>query len=551
MSRPFSLALVLVPLSGAAWAAQIDLASRIDRVTVFPDAAQVTRVAAIDLPAGTSTLILRGLPATLDPASLRVEGRGSASFAIGSVDSRMTPGEAKPVVDAALESRIEALRREKEDVEARIATADTRRAMIERYSQASPEKLSAESRPLEVAQWSAAWDAVSAGLAAVHKDLRDLRRRAAELDGEISALERARPRPPRPGAPKRDVLVAVEAAAALKGEVTLTYRVGGAAWSASYDARLDSGDKGREPSLDLTRRAEVSQRTGEDWSDVVLSVSTVRVARNASPPDLPPVVAQLYEPPRPMPAARGASQMLEADRKVQVMAAPAPATVPAQEVQASVEAGAFQATFTAPGRVDVAQDGAVKSFVLSRRSLKPALAVKAAPVVDETAYLQASFSHEDQAPLLPGQVSLHRDGTFVGRARVGLVAPGDKVDLGFGADDRVKIERSPLRRRESEPGWIGNAKTDLSEFKTTVRNLHATPMRITIVDRVPVSENSAVTVETLRETTPPTQAQVDDKRGVMAWSYDYAPGETKEIRLSYRVRWPADRDLSLEPRPVR
>jgi uncharacterized protein (TIGR02231 family) len=554
MSRHLALALVLLPFGGIASAADVELASRIDRVTVFPDAAQVTRVAAVDLAAGPSTLVLRGLPATLDPGSLRVEGKGSAAFAIGSVDSRVTPGDAKPVVDPALEGRIEALRREREDLDARHATAEARRAMIERYAQASPEKLSAESKPLEIGQWAAAWEAVGTGLAAVHRDLRDLRRRIADVDTEIAALERARPRPPRPGAPKRDVIVAVEAGAPLKGEVTVTYRVAGASWTASYDARLDSGGKGREPSLDFTRRAEVSQRTGEDWTDVVLSVSTARVARNASPPDLPPVIAQFYEPPRPVPMTRrSAGETAEAPN--QRLSAPMPAAAPpmeaAKDLEAHVEAGAFQATFTAPGRVDVAQDGAMKSFVLAKRSLQPTLEVKAAPVIDETAYLEASFMQQDQAPLLPGQVSLHRDGTFVGRSRIGLIAPGDRVDLGFGVDDLVKIERAPLRRRESEPGWIGNAKTDLVEFKTTVRNLHATPMRITIVDRVPVSENSAITVETLRETTPPTKPQVDDKRGVMAWSYDYAAGDAKDIRLSYRIRWPADRDLALQPRPLR
>ncbi len=36
----------------------------------------------------------------------------------------------------------------------------------------------------------------------------------------------------------------------------------------------------------------------------------------------------------------------------------------------------------------------------------------------------------------------------------------------------------------------------------------------------------------------------------MAWTWDYAPGEQKEIRLGYRVKWPADRELMYEPRPI-
>jgi hypothetical protein len=75
------------------------------------------------------------------------------------------------------------------------------------------------------------------------------------------------------------------------------------------------------------------------------------------------------------------------------------------------------------------------------------------------------------------------------------------VNLGFGADDRVKVARVPLLRRENEPSWLGQTKTDLREFKTTVRNLHAQPTRSSVIDRLPFSENAAIQVEELREMT--------------------------------------------------
>jgi len=228
--------------------------------------------------------------------------------------------------------------------------------------------------------------------------------------------------------------------------------------------------------------------------------------------------------------------------------APAP-LAKAEEVQASVEASTFQASFNVPGRVTVPQD-AVKTFVLGKRGIAPTLIVKSAPVADETAYLEASFTNEDEAPLLPGEVAIHRDGAYVGKARLKLTATGDTVELGFGADDKVKVTRVPLRRRENEPTWIGQTKTDLREFKTTVKNLHAQPLRISIVDRLPFSENAAIQVEQLRETTPPTEKQVNDKRGVMGWTWDYAPGEQKEIRLAYRLKWPVEREVVFEPKPV-
>ena len=140
-------------------------------------------------------------------------------------------------------------------------------------------------------------------------------------------------------------------------------------------------------------------------------------------------------------------------------------------------------------------------------------------------------------------MQLHRDGAFVGKTRIGLTASGDQLDIGFGADDRIKIERAPVKKRENDPAWYTSSKFQMSDFRTVITNLHARPMRVTIHDRIPVSENTAIVVEQLRETTAPTEKQVGDKRGVMAWSWDMQPNEKKEVRVAYRMKWPADRDV--------
>src|SRR5262252_9307243 len=76
-------------------AADIEAHSHIDSVVVRPDAAQVTRIAELDLPAGVSTILFKGLPIGLDPGSLRVAGEASGQLAIGSVDARVSATETK------------------------------------------------------------------------------------------------------------------------------------------------------------------------------------------------------------------------------------------------------------------------------------------------------------------------------------------------------------------------------------------------------------------------------------------------------------------------
>jgi uncharacterized protein (TIGR02231 family) len=143
-------------------------------------------------------------------------------------------------------------------------------------------------------------------------------------------------------------------------------------------------------------------------------------------------------------------------------------------------------------------------------------------------------------------VSLLRDGVFVGKSRIGLTAPGESVDLGFGPDDRIKVERAPVRAREND-ALNASTKFRLFDFRTVVTSRQSRPVKVQVIDRVPVSENTAVTVEQLKETTPPTDKQIGTMRGVMGWSFDLKPGEKREIRTAWRVRWPAERELVESP----
>lgn len=567
MRSHIAAALILAP--GLASAAETELSSRIDRVTVFPDGAVVTRLGKADLLQGVSQIVLRGLPATIDPASIRVEGKGLAqglgdgSFSVGAVDVRVTPGDARPVLDMVMEEKLKTLRDEKEKLSGQIAAIEAKRATIERFAQVGPDKLGPDGKALPVADWPAVFEAIGTALVKVQDELRGTRNRLSDVEAEIASLERARPQAGRPGAPKRDVAIAVEAPQPVAAEFTVTYRVTGANWTPTYEARLAT--TGEKPEIALTRRAEIRQRTGEAWDDVALALSTTRSAGGTRAPDLTPMQVAFFEPsvvyesraragaiaPAPMAAARAKAEAeATADalaKQSQRSAAPKPA-----EIQvATIEAGAYQANFQVPGRASIPQDGSAKTVTLTQRKAEATLAARTVPELEQKAYLEAGFVHDEEAPLLAGRVALHRDGTYVGMGQFNLVAPGDKVELGFGADDRIKVSFAPVKRRENDPSWLGQTRTDLREFRTVVKSLHTRPVKVTVLERIPFSESSGITVETIAaQTTPPTEKQVGDRRGVAAWTFDLAAGAEKEIKLAYRIKWPGDRELSYEEQPL-
>ena len=536
-------------------AAQTEITSAIESVTVYPDGATVTRRIRVDLPQGDSVLQAVDFPPTLDPASLRVEGEAPAKLTIAGIDAR-PPRAERPPPDPALDDRIEALRDDRARLDGKIAAAAARRKFAERFAEQAPAGLGEKGEARPLGEWRAAFAAVEDEVMTADTAIRDAQIMQRNIDRELARLDAERTaNPPR----KMEVRIDINSDAATTATLLVSYTVHGARWSPLYDARLDTGGRDRKPSLTLVRRAEIVQATGEDWRDVDLVVSTVRTAKGGSAPELRPLVVRYPAPLPPLP--QGA--------QLRGNATPPPPAAPqsrvrgnfqqgfaggkeedkiaAEEQEATADTGGFQAVYRIPGRISVTASEGAKSFRISSTVVVPDLLVRAAPALDATAFLEASFKHAEDAPLLPGRVAIYRDGTYVGRGQMAMSPKDEDVRLGFGADDHIKVVRSTVRQVEGSAGMINSAKTDRREYKTSIRNGHDASIRVVIEDQVPVSEIEDIKVELLPATTAPTEKDVRNRRGVMAWNLEVGPGETKEIRVAWRLRWPADKTIVLAP----
>jgi uncharacterized protein (TIGR02231 family) len=103
------------------------------------------------------------------------------------------------------------------------------------------------------------------------------------------------------------------------------------------------------------------------------------------------------------------------------------------------------------------------------------------------------------------------------------------------------------RRLEGTAGLIGSSKVDEREFKTSIRNGHDFAVQFAIEDQVPVSDSEDIQVEMLPITTSPTKRDLRDRRGVLEWAFEAKPGESRDIKLGWRVRWPKDKTVQFAP----
>ena len=184
---------------------------------------------------------------------------------------------------------------------------------------------------------------------------------------------------------------------AARATFRVSYTVRGARWAPLYDARLDSGTRERKPALELIRRAEIVQQTGEDWSDVALSVSTVRTAKGGSAPELRPLIVRY-----PSRRRAGREPRDRPDRATRA------GDLPARSPSADAAAGragddaaqhaarrsarprsrpaAIRSSSASPAASAVAANEGAKSFRIATATIAPDLLVRATPALDETAY---------------------------------------------------------------------------------------------------------------------------------------------------------------------
>jgi uncharacterized protein (TIGR02231 family) len=560
--RVLSHTIVLVACS--AWplaAAEVAGTSTIAAVTVFPRGAEVTRNAQMKVAQGEHVLIFNDLPAQAVAGSIRVEGRSTGRLEIGSVDTkRVKIPRLDPAISDSkrrkLEAAIETLRDERAAIAAEVLAAEAQKKFIESLIALPTRPKAAPNSTAEKGEdWGDIFLLIGSRLAEAEKARLAAGIKAREIDRRVADLERSLSELAPVEDMRTEVRVNVTAAAALEANLLLRYQVPAASWQSLYDARLTTGARNVAPSLLLVRRAAIEQRTGEDWREVALTLSTTRPSSDAAAPALPsitvdyvpdPAKVQSMAPPA-MPSAlprQVSSSDRSAGRRDEVAAveAPAPSEVVVEEQRATVEAAPFQALFALPGRVTISSSGEVKRVQIDDARVEPAIVVRAVPRLQTQAYLYAKVSMPKTTTYLPGTVSLFRDGTYSGTGQLPLLAPGQEHEIGFGGDDSVRVRYAAIEDKRGETGLISSSLTDTRSFRITVKNLHERPVAVSILDHVPTSKQQDIKVE-MTGKTPPTRRDVDDKRGVVAWEANLQPDEERQIEFGYRISWPAGKRI--------
>ena len=335
--------------------------------------------------------------------------------------------------------------------------------------------------------------------------------------------------------------VAIESPQPAATVLEISYVLVGTGWVPFYDihASVERGE------ATIQYYGQVLQATGEDWSQVELSLSTAHPARSAKMPDLRLVVVGTA-------TGRGGDvqtaqalgshlqrswAQLDGIIKHQNEAVYVKRDVTGLELPADTfgpQTSSYVFRIKTPETIP--SDGSPHKVTIATSAFRCVADRVSTPKVSAHVYLKTQLHNTSDFPYMPGDMNIFLENDFIGAGAIEMVSPGEKFEVFLGADEGIKVTRS-LDTRKVEAGTLHKAHY-VSSIK--VENFKAKPVTLTVVDQMPVSRDSDVEVMPDADLTVPTERTSE---GRLSWAIEIGPGQSREIRLAYRVYYPANRPV--------
>ncbi|NLJ43495.1 MAG: DUF4139 domain-containing protein [Bacteroidales bacterium] len=516
-----------------------EIKAPVKHVTVYPDRAQVTHEATVEIPSGSTLLKLTGLSPYIDPQSIQVKGYGD--FVIMSVNQQnnyLENLEDLPEVKN-IRNQIETLQAKVEDEKTVVTVLQEKEAFLvaNRAVLIKETTFTAEQFKNIMDLYTNSMDQVKTAVLKKTRIIKDYEKQIAALQKQISDKFGKQQ------LPSGVITVSLSSSKPSSGKLSFSYVVSNAGWYPSYDIRVDDITK----PVTLFYKANVFQNTGVSWKDVKLSFSNATPWIAGDIPVLDTWFIDYYIPePKPGIVLRGyASGVKRANEQVMAeMDAAKNAEMKEVEVMpAPVDkrTGETTVTFDITVPYTLEPDGKVQTIEIQRTTTPAGFKYLTVPKLSPLAYLTGNITDWAKQGLISGEATLYFENTFVGKSYLNVNQLKDTLTVSLGTDNSILVKREK-RQDYTSKRTLGSNKTETYSFLITLRNNKNSAIRISVNDQIPVSSNSGIEVDAVEL----TGAKFNPQTGEVKWDLDLKPQENRQLILTYSVKYPKDKTIILE-----
>lgn len=508
--------------------------SQITDVTVFLNRAQVTRQIKTQLQSGKTELVVGGLTSMLDPQSIQVSGRGNFII-LG------TSHQQNYLTDVNMPKSLKMLRDSVEWLSKQILLEQSQKEILnkEEGMLMSNQKIGGANQNLSVAELKGMADFYRTRLSEIVSSrmkeddkVKKLQERMSKLQQQFNSQNEMYQRN------TSEIVISVSAEAATNADLEVNYVVANAGWTPQYDIRAIN----TKSPMQLNYKANVFQSTGEEWKNVKLKLSTANPNQSGLKPELFAWYLDFYQPvqlsegvrtksPRMMKAMAREAETDKAEERI------SPASTAAEYVTTIQTSLNTEFDIALPYTITSASKPTLVD--IRNYELKAIYNYATAPKLDNDAFLLAKATGWEELSLLPGEANIFFEGTFTGKSFIDPNNIKDTLALSLGRDKRIVVKREKLKDLTSRK-FIGTNQKESYAWEISVRNTKSEPVRVSVEDQIPVSQNSQI------EVTPTDLANAvyNKDTGKLSWDMKLQPNETKKIVFKYEVKYPKDKQVN-------
>ncbi|WNY26827.1 mucoidy inhibitor MuiA family protein [Methanolapillus ohkumae] len=524
---------------------------KIMEATVFLTGVQLKRAETLKLEAGINKITFGGISESIYTES--VTAAVDHDCHILSFSPQM-----RSVSDASGAGRIVELLKKKKDLELQTRKIESRIYVCEQERELLEiNRVVAGKNGLRADELKETMDYFKSKLTEIENEKIDLRPQLEELRDQIRKIEYE---VGSSTVKKNEFEVDVEifAPAAVTATATLSYFHKEAGWTPYYDIRADDI---KNP-VTLQFKSFVRQRTGEDWEDVKLVLSTGNPSLSGTLPELMPWYVDFEQPcpaPEPLRDLRKTAayqsfnrpveseikmgdaclkQMKESDSYMEdIDGADEFYEVP-QTISSNNLTGVdyeLPALYTIPSSYDE------KPVEIKSHRLSAEFKYYSIRKLEKDVFLVASVSDWTDLNLLEGNANIFFEGKYVGKSYIDPRRAGELIQLSLGRDPGVIVTR--IKGKDmTEKSLMGGNNKITKEWTLTVKNTKGQTIEIEVFDQLPVSVNKAITIEAVNV----SGAEHDKDTGKLVWNLTLDAGKSKSMTVKYVAAYPKNKIVVLD-----
>lgn len=518
----------------------IDLTPPVKSVTVYLRGAVVTHEIQASLPEGKSTVVFHGLPSNIDKGTIQLASNGDITIlSVTAYEDYLNESKKNQRTKKWADS-VNVLNDELERLQNNMAIMKEGNDMLNNNRNTAGANTGTNAVTVKAMYdyYMREMEHIDDSLMLMHKKEKMLQGKLAKIENEMNEWRS------RTDTLASDVEAIITTDHAQNLGFRLSYLTYEAGWSPEYDLRC----KDLKHNCQLSYKANVYQHTGDDWTNIDLTLSTTNPEVSQTAPTLNPDYLSFvnyngYRNSGGLDVAAAApmamNEVVVLDKSKEEEKKYTNNEYKNTAVASTTNESQLAVEFHIDVPYTLPTDGKAHMVDVKKIDLPAIYRNQATPKLNQSAFLMADVIHWQDLDLMPGNVNIYYAGAYVGKSYINTQSTTDTISFSLGMDKKVVVKRERVKELCSTK-WIGSNKTQTFAYTITLRNTHTDSLKIEVYDQVPVTTDKDIVIEVLDK----GGASQEADSGKLTWKIALAPGETRKLTFSYSVKYPKDKAIS-------